>query len=29
MVVSGDRVADLLAWGMRVVTPPAHEAGAG
>ena len=29
MVVSGDRVADILAWGLRVVTPPAHEAGGG
>ncbi len=29
MVVSGDRVANILAWGLRLVTPPAHEAGAG
>jgi ribose transport system permease protein len=29
MVVSGDRVANMLAWGLRLVTPPAHEAGAG
>ena len=29
MVVSGDRVASILAWGLRLVTPPAHEAGAG
>ena len=29
MVVSGDRVANMLAWVLRLVTPPAHEAGSG
>jgi len=27
MVVSGDRVASMLAWSMRTVSRPAHEAG--
>ena len=26
MVVSGDRVAAILAWSLRVVTPPARAA---
>lgn len=29
MVVSGDRVAAILAWGLRVVSPPARAAGGG
>jgi len=29
MVVSGDRLAAALAWGMRVVSPPARAAGGG
>lgn len=29
MVVSGDRVAAILAWGLRFVTPPARTAGGG
>jgi ribose transport system permease protein len=29
MVVSGDRLATALAWGLRVVSPPARAAGGG
>jgi ribose transport system permease protein len=29
MVVSGDRVAAVLAWGLRVISPPARTAGGG
>jgi len=29
MVVSGDRIADALAWTTRLVTPPVREAGSG